>query len=285
MAVRAVVFVVTLAVLPGCRFEVDLSDARFACADGVCPAGQTCAADGFCTPFGVDGPDGAPAAPDASDAPDAAPGTPDAAPGPDAGPCGTISLLADDFEGAAVDPQWTAIYQNGGATAVQTGGRLVMTPAAGKSGSNYAGFGTQQTYDLRGGRLFVRLVGMVNTGTTAQAYLKITDAQNGQRAFLMQEGGTLYARVEASGTTSEKSTTYAPAAHAFWAIREAGGTLFFETSTNGTAWTVFDQRPAPFDLAKVRVELGGGTYQAVASPGAAQFDDLNGGVASGTPCP
>jgi hypothetical protein len=73
-------------------------------------------------------------------------------------------------------------------------------------------------------------------------------------------------------------------AHRFWQLHERGGQLLFETSPDGAAWSERGRLDLPFDVSLVRVELSAGVFQYEASPGFAEFDGLNGGVARGRHC-
>jgi hypothetical protein len=72
------------------------------------------------------------------------------------------------------------------------------------------------------------------------------------------------------------SVLYDPAQHAWWRIRESGGTLFWETAPDGKAWVVQAQLSAlPFAIDVLDVDVMSGTYQSQASPGQSHFDNLN----------
>ncbi len=238
------------------------------------------------------GPDADPNAPDADpNAPDADPALPDAGPGdPDAAvpasPCNQVTLVADGFATATRGPLWGSSYVNNGATTSQVSSRLRVTLAANQSAAAYAAYATDRLYDLTASRVVVNLPQMVNTASHAQAYFKVGKADGGTNlAWFEQENGTLYLRTRTAGVTSAPTTlSYSATQHRYWQFREAAGRLLFETSADGVTFTVRRDVAAPFDLTLVQVELGAGTYQAEASPGFAEFDDVNGGTASGSYC-
>ncbi len=55
-----------------------------------------------------------------------------------------------------------------------------------------------------------------------------------------------------------------------------GGTIFWDASGDGKTWAALASVAAPFSVTTMMVAIGGGTYQAEASPpGTASFDDVN----------
>jgi hypothetical protein len=71
-----------------------------------------------------------------------------------------------------------------------------------------------------------------------------------------------------------KQTTFDPVGEAHMRFRQSGGDVIWETSSDGASWSLFDQRPSPIDLTQIRIDLGGGTFMNLPSPGVARFDDL-----------
>jgi hypothetical protein len=96
----------------------------------------------------------------------------------------------------------------------------------------------------------------------------------------MYERGTLYAYYRVNGVgTAAASLTYSAATHVYWRVREAGVSVYWETSLDNITYTV--QASAltssiPFSLGAVNVEFNlkaFGTGAATASP--AQYSNLN----------
>lgn len=199
-------------------------------------------------------------------------------------PCGTTALIADDFNASAPGAQWYP-YAHGGTTTVQTGGDLVVTlPATTMTGAQYGGYDSSWYYDLRGDRAYVEVKQTVSTATNAQTQLEIL-AASGDQLFVSEEAGFLTADTYIGTTTTTLATIpYNPVTHRWWQIREAAGTVYFETSQDGTSFTHFAMTPTPASMALVNVVLEAGSYQVENGAGQAQFDNLNGGVAGGRWC-
>ena len=74
-------------------------------------------------------------------------------------------------------------------------------------------------------------------------------------------------------------------AHRHWALREQGGELHWEVSSDGTAWTSLHQVALPLDPTLVRLEVMARNATAQAAVGTIEMDRLNGGTATGQACP
>jgi hypothetical protein len=197
--------------------------------------------------------------------------------------CGTTALLADTFDAAATSPQWSP-YMNGSITTMQSGGQLVITLPATTSGSFYGGYGSSWSYDLRGSRVFVEVVQTTSTATHAQTNLQVAGS-SGDYLELAEEHGTLRAYSTVNSVQSTiGSIAYDPVMHRWWQMREAQGTVYFETSADGATFVAFASLPTPAYASLVEVAIEAGTYQAETAPGAARFDNLNNGTPSGNYC-
>jgi hypothetical protein len=279
-AARWLVLGVGALVWVACSLEVTYDGSRFTCADGVCPAGQSCAA-GVCEPPDVSDDDGDPPAPvDASvDAPVDATG-----PGPidggasDANTACLLSAIKDDFTDPAIAPMWSR-FGTPPPTVSETLGVLLIDMPAGQSGDHYGGY-VSSTGDARGQRVYARLVQAPSASTMAQAIFRIEDpADPTRRATVQVEAGMLRLLVNGPSGTFTSTSTYNATQHRYLAIREQGGTLFFESSPSGTAWSSEGMSPTPTSFAAVRMTLGGGTFRAEPAATQARWDEVNGGGA------
>jgi hypothetical protein len=78
-------------------------------------------------------------------------------------------------------------------------------------------------------------------------------------------------------TMSVGSVAYDSGQHAWWRLREAAGTLYWELSSDGLSYVVHAElAPPPFPLDAVYVALSAGRAGSSAVPsGSAHYDDLN----------
>ena len=245
-----------------CSFDQGFDGTRYQCGGGErCPDGQRCVA-GVCQASADDaGPDGA------TDA------GPDGAMPP--ATCGGIELLRDTFDGNGAGPYWSA-FADPGASATEAGGHLVLSlPAASTA---YAGYRARYYYDLRGTAATARVaqVGGANN---------ILEMRNqfGNAAQLVYDGSEVYAGIfNAPGAGTLAQRPWNPA-ETFWRIRESGGALIWELSTDGQSWSELHRRAVPFAIEHVQGVLAAGDSGAAAS--VTRFDDLNATTPAGQFCP
>jgi len=206
-----------------------------------------------------------------------------------AGACGTVDVLGDALAAGIADNTWYVETAGTAAgTVTEDSGGIVIALAADHADDVYVGLTSYRYYDLRGSRLFVRVPQMVSTATTAEAALRVSVSSYLYAEVHQKHGEIHYVTRSPSGVTSElASHSYSPAADLWWSIREDGGELVFETSADGASWTNAYSYglPASFTAQSLRVGLLAHEPDAVATPGAVKFVDLNHGVAPGRWCP
>jgi hypothetical protein len=242
----------------GCQLSASIDTAHLACGDGRCPGGFTCV-DAACLP---------------------------SPPGPPPGTCNEMTLVADGFDGGAIDPLWGAAYGFNGAATSEQRGHLRIDVPAGFPGAAYAGYRTERYFDLTGSHVGVEIGTMVNVDSHAQAILQLfgTAPGDGENAGFEQQHGELKMFVRADGTDDTLSIPYDEPAMRFWRLSEAHGQLVFATSADGDAWTERRRVTPPFALTLLRVDVSAGLYQSEADPGFVEFVAVNGGARAGRPC-
>ena len=80
--------------------------------------------------------------------------------------------------------------------------------------------------------------------------------------------------IQATVETYTDTSTYVPAP-GYWRIREGAGQIFFESSTNGTAWNFEMQTAVPFDITRIRVGFGVETSGPMGAGVGIQFPGYN----------
>jgi hypothetical protein len=199
-------------------------------------------------------------------------------PDPSAGDPTSTAALVDPF--TAVDPSvWSVWTMTPGSTASASGGVLRLAPEPGVAPS---GVFVAATVSRRfTGSSFSARVGVVAPGEV-NAELRLLAAppldQTHDVGF-KYESGALYAVQTVGGALRVVgSAAYAPAAHAFWRLREAGGTVTWETSPDGAAWAPLATLPTSalgFSTDVVTPMLDVVEYGPTAAPGTATFERLN----------
>jgi hypothetical protein len=179
--------------------------------------------------------------------------------------------LADNFNDNTKDTaKW---YDYGPVSEVNQ--RLEIRPTSGDS--VYGGYTSTASYDLTDSQVTVEVPRVLRNVGSAETYLGIANTA-GDRVVLKVGEGTIYCSRRAAGATASThlgEIPYDAAAHRWWRVREQYGTLHFELSGDGRAWTTLAAIPTPFSLAAVTIDLAAGTYLDAPSPGVAVFDSLN----------
>lgn len=132
-------------------------------------------------------------------------------------------------------------------------------------------------YDLTDSEARVELVrGLSPNPNFTETYLLARNGPASRYAKLTLKNGTLLSELAKDGVaTTVNLASYDPALHRWLRLREASGTLYYETSPDGDTWTTLFGHADPFDLSSVYLQLGAASYQTTMTPGMAIFDNFN----------
>lgn len=136
-----------------------------------------------------------------------------------------IGTLTDDFA-SADGAKW--VGYNGSTIAVSSG-QLSLTP----DNTFNRAITSATTYDVTGSAAAVKIVQL---GSSQILTLSLRNSTGVHRFDLQYSIGTLVFRESVNSVLSDTSIPYVAADHVWWRIREAGGTVFWETSVDGTTW-------------------------------------------------
>ena len=191
----------------------------------------------------------------------------------------STSTLIDAFTGSAIDSaQWTIALTLG--TVVESGGDLSLTPNA-SSGTTSLSVASVADFSLTGSVSSVQSDSCVSTAGNVNNSLRIyqTGGAGQNEVNWWCETGNLYAIKKVAGVQTIIATlAYSQPTFAWWRIRESGGTVFWDTSSDGVIWT---QRASQlvsglFSIGQVRVELHATTFgSGLAAPGVAKYANFN----------
>jgi hypothetical protein len=196
--------------------------------------------------------------------------------GAGASPC--LIPLSDDFEAAAVDHSvWAEGHQD--AQEAVSDGRFVVTPSSAVI-PTLGEIRSIALTDLRGCAVFVELPQALSpSGDATTVFVVMTPDSVGWTgtAGFRVSYGLLHANVvPVSGDQGSAQTDYDAVVHRWLRIREAGGSLFMETSDGSSPWASLLVWPSPDWISQVRVQLAGGSFAEIApNPGQAEFDNVN----------
>lgn len=185
-----------------------------------------------------------------------------------------VETLTDNFNDNSMDTSlWT--LQVGTGTTAETNGQLVLTPASNNPGATYDGYSSVNTYDLTSSRASIECVQGVTAINGNEQSFTLEASTGNSITILLGGSNNLIFRLRTAGVTNDTGVTRNDTTMRWWRIRESGGLVFYETSPNGSTWTVRRATSVSFAITSVRVKMTAGTWQNVASPGIGIFDNLN----------
>jgi hypothetical protein len=176
--------------------------------------------------------------------------------------------LPDNFNDNSIDGKWS-VDLDGGGTVAETGGKIVITPAASTTG--YESLGSVNSYDFTDSSIFVQ-VKQVCSGADVSTELNLYKQDWSDDIAMYVQNGELYYGTWGNGFGS---VTYDANVHKWWRIREYDGNIYWEYSTDGIFWTILEHYATPFDVTNNPIGISCVENTAVASPGAAWFDNFN----------
>jgi hypothetical protein len=188
-----------------------------------------------------------------------------------------IALLRDDFTNNTQDPVWASSSVTGSATKAETGGQAILTLPSATAGSHLAAYTTSGTYDLTGDSFYFNIGTMVATGVAATAYFQLYVVADGTSQLLWRQvSNVITARyITTAGVDTQVYTAaWSAATYKYLRIRESAGTIFWDSSTNGTTWTNRASVANPFGVTALYVQFAAACGN-VASPGSLRLDDVN----------
>jgi hypothetical protein len=187
------------------------------------------------------------------------------------------ACLADLFIDSRVDTGMWELWlpENDPVVVAEEVGRLGITLAP-NVGRVYNGIQSRGRYDMIDGNAQVEVEPASQEIGVETDFSVDVDATLGYQ--MSTYANRLHLIVHSSGGVSNSfAIDYDPVAHRFWRIRhDTGGTIEFETSPDGTAWTSRRSSAAARPPTGVTVSLLAGTYidLGVPDPGTAYFSKL-----------
>jgi len=138
-----------------------------------------------------------------------------------------LSMLTDSFDSNNLATLWSHTF---GTVAVAASQCSIQADTAYDSGLE-----SSITYNIVSSYVFAQVLPYI--APSAETGLQIVDAA-GNTATIIYAGGQLLVRTVYGGVTvTSAPITYSATAHAWWRIREALGTLYFDVAPDGLTWT------------------------------------------------
>ena len=183
----------------------------------------------------------------------------------DGAPCGPFALpaassLADDFSSGTLAPNW---IDHTGCIVENVGEITAPLPA---NMSQFCLAYTVASYHLTCDAITMHVPETTTPTLRVQTVVYIAGA-TASTDLILEAGGFQLGGVDIG--------VYDPVADAWWRLREAAGTLSFDTSPDGTTWSARGGIADPMPLDHIGIIIGAGAYQPIASPGRARFRCYN----------
>lgn len=142
--------------------------------------------------------------------------------------------LWDEFDGTELDLLMWEPSQgvNHGITVANGVAQLSMAAAE----NSYTMLQSALFHDIEYSRFFAEVIPPTTSGTMYVIMELYIDTNNYIRMSL-EGASTLRMRFRDEGVNSDTTLTYNSTTHRWWRIREADNILFFDTSSDGVAWT------------------------------------------------
>ncbi|MER6492699.1 hypothetical protein [Streptomyces griseorubiginosus] len=153
----------------------------------------------------------------------------------------SLSTLIDNFNDSVIGPDWGNSY--GGVT--ESGGKAHV-PCT----TSYAGYQTSYTWTLAGASFYVSVTNVPAASTATEAYTSLfvnapgigdnTNPLYGTRIGFVINVVTGQLKMSSESSYFDAgavSIAYSGTTHKFLRLRETGGTVFWDTSPDGTTWT------------------------------------------------
>lgn len=178
--------------------------------------------------------------------------------------------FTDDFADGVASPEWT-VDAGAGCGPVEDG--ELSFPLAPDT-VEYCSYRTVREFDLRGDGVVVRVTSRTNPGQSSEGYLEVVDADD-EGAILVAKGTSIAAQKQDPSSLVLHNAPYDPDLEPWWRIRDDGGTIRYEVSSDAASWRQLAEERTWFDSSAVEIGLVGGVYEASDDPGTPAFDDYN----------
>lgn len=181
-----------------------------------------------------------------------------------------ISTLVDSFN-SLDSAKWSTVNVGG----ITFASGLVTIPAA----THYPELSSLVAYDLTNSSCVLKISSMPNHDATdnsvAGGLSLFASAATDDVLEITGDATSLVARERVGGVSSETTFAYNATNHKWWRIRSTGTTVFWETSPDGTTWTVQKTKTTTIPLTSLKVKVFAGNWVGVATPGNFVADELN----------
>lgn len=136
-------------------------------------------------------------------------------------------------------------------------------------------FSSPTTFDLTGQSVAVQVISQPGAVGTREFIIELElDANNA--IFMFHSGGDFVGRLRQGGANDSATlATYSATTHAWWRIRESGGSILWETSPDGVGWSTLRTLAYTMAITGLLFTISCGFFGSETSPPDAVIDSLN----------
>ncbi|MGW0566088.1 hypothetical protein [Streptomyces tauricus] len=180
--------------------------------------------------------------------------------------------LRDNFTDNIVDE---ALWPNSFGTQAEVGGRARVA-----CDSGYNAYSSAKSYRILNSAVAVRVYAPANGGAVTEAWAQVllkSVVEGTDAGFEIRLTSNRLVMLNRLGYTDGTfvNVAYSPVDHAWLRLREASGTLYWETSPDGITWTVRRSETDPAWASDGHLEVQLICHRADGTPDYAEFDDVN----------
>jgi hypothetical protein len=180
--------------------------------------------------------------------------------------------FVDDFGDGSFAGVWSRNDETG-CTATEPGGVLLMQMQT--AVNSRCRLTTSEGFDMREDAVTVQVVQHPSGGTPANCWL-VAQPEPGRGYIIGYETGTLFmGRLQNEAYINISSRGFVENEMAWWRLREAGGTTFFETAPDGVTWTERASTANLYDMSEIAVSIGSLVEAPIGTGFDVRFDNLN----------
>lgn len=183
--------------------------------------------------------------------------------------------FSDNFDDNSLSGSWTLTGSTG--KVFERSHRIEINHNT--TANDYNQIITGSTYDINESNFFVRLLDAGNQALTSHGaifFIRKSGDDTNKIFFTVTNSVIQCFKVVASVQTQVGSdTAYSASTHKWLRFREAGTTLYWDYSTDGSSWTNLQSLANPFGTTSFNIALQSGAYNAETSNTYAIFDNLN----------
>jgi hypothetical protein len=185
-----------------------------------------------------------------------------------------LETLTADFT-TGVPATLTPVNGAAGVAGAATAGRYTITVTTGATG--YAQLLSAATYDLTGSHAYIEVPDAGDQAASGlECYPLSIEADASNKLFMVISGGFIGCYQTVAGAqTGLAFPAYNPAVHRWFRIREQAGTVYWEASATGSAWSTLTSTATPIPVSAVTLVVNGGSYAALGATKTMSVDNLN----------